>query len=85
MAPWDAALLDTLASALAGVGRCSEAVSMEARAMDTASENGAAAQRALYAARIPDIQKSCVEAPPAPAVPAAPAAPPPVPPSPRKP
>jgi Flp pilus assembly protein TadD len=85
MAPWDPALLDTLASALSSLGRCSEAVSMEARAADTAGENGDAAQRALYAARAPEIQKTCTEAPPAPAAPAAPAAPPPVPPTPRKP
>jgi tetratricopeptide (TPR) repeat protein len=89
MAPWDAVLLDTLSAALAGVGRCSEAVAMQARAMDRAAENGSATQRAAYATRLTDIQKSCTEASPAPvapevpappAVPAAPAAPSPIPP-----
>ena len=31
MAPWDAVMLDTLALALAGVGRCGEAAATEAR------------------------------------------------------
>jgi tetratricopeptide (TPR) repeat protein len=81
MAPWDAGFLDTLASALAGVARCSEAVAMEARAVDKASESSGAPQRAVYAAHLAEIQKGCVEAPqtevppPAPLSPAAPSPP----------
>ncbi len=77
MAPWDAVLLDTLASALAGVGRCSEAVVMEARAVDMASERSVQ-QRAGYGTRLAEIQKTCVEVPqssegsPASGVPASP-------------
>jgi Flp pilus assembly protein TadD len=70
MAPWDAVYLDTLAAALAGVGRCNEAVASEARAADMASANGSPAPRAIYAARLADIQKTCTEAPAAAAVPA---------------
>jgi tetratricopeptide (TPR) repeat protein len=62
MAPWDSAFLDTMASALAGVGRCGEAVSFAARAMDMASENGSAAQKGEYTTRLAEVQKTCVEA-----------------------
>jgi hypothetical protein len=62
MAPWDPVLLDTLASALAGLGRCSESVSMEARAMDRATES-ASAPRSIYATRLAEIHKTCNEAP----------------------
>ena len=41
MAPWDAAMLGTLASALAALGRCGEAAATQARAVDMASEKGA--------------------------------------------
>ncbi len=78
MAPWDAGLLDTLAATLSGVGRCSEAVAMEVRAMDASSERGGAPQ-GTYASHLAEIQKSCVEAPqvpPPPPPPAAPATPP---------
>jgi len=62
MAPWDPTLLDTLASALAAVGRCSESVSMEARAVDRATESGDAS-RSVYATRLAEIHKTCNEAP----------------------
>jgi tetratricopeptide (TPR) repeat protein len=63
MAPWDAGMLDTLAAALAGVGRCGEAVATDARAMDMASEGGGTAKRPEYAARLAEMQKTCTEAP----------------------
>lgn len=62
VAPWEAVFIDTLAAALAGVGRCSEAVSMQARAMETAPQ-GSGATQAGYVARLAEIQKSCTEAP----------------------
>jgi tetratricopeptide (TPR) repeat protein len=73
MAPWDAVMLETLASALAGVGRCGEAAATEARAMDMASEKSGPAKRAEYASRLAEIQKTCTEAPATPTEPAAPA------------
>jgi hypothetical protein len=74
MAPWDPTMLDTLASALAGLGRCGEAAAVEARAMDMAAERSGA-NRAEYASRLGEIQKTCTEAPAADAAaPAPPAA-----------
>lgn len=73
MAPWDAVMLDTLALALAGVGRCGEAAATEARGMDMASEKSGTAKRAEYAARLAEIQKTCTEAPATPTEPAPPA------------
>jgi Flp pilus assembly protein TadD len=75
MAPWDAVMLGTLASALAALGRCGEAAATEARAMDMASEKSGAGKRAEYASRLAEIQKTCTEAPPAPTEPTAPTPP----------
>jgi tetratricopeptide (TPR) repeat protein len=74
MAPWDSAFLDTLAMALAGVHRCSEAAATEARAADLLPERTSAALRAGYAGRLVGFQKECTEAVP-PAVPSTAAAP----------
>ena len=73
MAPWDAAMLATLASALAALGRCGEAAATQARAVDMASEKAGATKRAEYATRLAEIQRTCTEATAAPAEPAAPA------------
>jgi len=70
MAPWDAAILDTLAAALAGVGRCSEALATQARALDMVGENSSAATRSAYAGRLAALQKKCAEASPPAAGPA---------------
>jgi tetratricopeptide (TPR) repeat protein len=59
MAPWNSAMLDTLAGALAGVHRCSEAVAMEARAMDMLLGHTRPAAKAEYAGRLADIQQNC--------------------------
>jgi Flp pilus assembly protein TadD len=59
MAPWDSAVLDTLAAALSGVGRCSEAVSAQTRALDVLPEDASVANRADYAARLEEIQRTC--------------------------
>jgi tetratricopeptide (TPR) repeat protein len=67
IAPWDAGYLDRLASALAGVGRCSEAVATEARAADMAADQGGAAKRGVYATRLGELQKTCTDATAAPA------------------
>jgi hypothetical protein len=60
MAPWDANILDTLASVQAALGKCSEAISTQARALDMASEN-VQARRPEFAARLRDRQKVCEE------------------------
>lgn len=62
MAPWNAAMLDTLAAALAGLRKCSEAVATEARAVDTLSERTPATVRAQYVGRLADFQQKCSEA-----------------------
>jgi len=63
MAPWEPVYLQTLASAMAAAGRCGEATSTQARAVDSAAEKGGPTERAAYAARLSEIQKTCVEAP----------------------
>jgi hypothetical protein len=75
MAPWDSAMLGTLASVLAALGHCGDAAAAQARAVDMASEKGGAAKRAEYALRLADIQRTCTEAPAAEAQPAAPTPP----------
>jgi tetratricopeptide (TPR) repeat protein len=62
MAPWDANILDTLAGALAGLHRCSEAVAMESRAVDTLSERTVASRRAEFVGRLVQFQEKCSEA-----------------------
>ena len=73
MAPWDAAILDTLAAALAGVGRCSEAVPAQSRALDMLPDGASDAQHSEYAARLAGMKRRC-------AVPIAAGPPPPEPP-----
>ncbi len=75
MAPWDAGMLGTLASALAGLGRCGEAAATQARAVDMASEKGGAGKSAEYTSRLAEIQRTCTEATAAPGEPTAPSAP----------
>ncbi len=60
--PWNSAFLSTLAAALAGAGRCTEAVTAQARAADMLPEAAPAATRAGYAARLAALQKHCTEA-----------------------
>jgi hypothetical protein len=62
LAPWDASMLHTLASALAAVGRCREAVATEEHAADLALEKGVSAKRTAYASRLMEIQSTCIEA-----------------------
>ncbi len=62
MAPWDAFTLDTLAAALAGVGRCSEAVTWQTQAVDMLPERAGASLRADFAKRVTDLQHRCTEA-----------------------
>ena len=52
LAPWDASMLDTLASALAAAGRCSEASAIEGQAADLALAKGVSAKRTEYASRL---------------------------------
>jgi tetratricopeptide (TPR) repeat protein len=79
LAPWESSMLYTLASALASVGRCSEALSVQTRAVDLLPETTSTKARAQYTARLTDFQKTCAQtqtaAPPA----VAPATPPAVP------
>ena len=62
MAPWNPGMLDMLARVLAGLHRCSEAVGMEARALDTLPERTGAEGHAEFAGRLTDFQKRCSEA-----------------------
>jgi tetratricopeptide (TPR) repeat protein len=71
MAPWNSAILDTLAGALAGVHRCSEAVAMEARAVDMLPERSSPAGRAEYVRRLAEFQQKCSEAAAVPTSPSA--------------
>jgi hypothetical protein len=69
----NAAILDTLAAALAGVGSCNEAVSTESPALDMLPDSASEAQRSEYAARLASLKRRC-------AVPVAVGPPPPSPP-----
>jgi tetratricopeptide (TPR) repeat protein len=61
MAPWNSAVLDTLAAALFGVGRCTEAFAAQTRALDALPEAEGSARRRAYAARLAEIQQTCTE------------------------
>jgi TonB family protein len=74
LAPWKSTFLDTLAGALAGVGRCDEAITMQARAVDNLPERSSPTERARYAEQLASFQKGCSDGgAPAPAVNPAPA------------
>jgi Flp pilus assembly protein TadD len=62
MAPWDSAILNTLAVALAGVGRCTEAVAAASRAVDTLPEQSSTQARAFYEKRLAEVSTGCVAA-----------------------
>lgn len=62
LAPWNPAILDTYAAALAGVHRCSEAVAIEAQALDALPERTAPQKRAEYVAQLAELEKNCTEA-----------------------
>ena len=66
-APWDASMLDTLASAFASAGRCHEAAATEGQASDLALAKGVSAKRTEYASRLVEIEDTCVPAASAPA------------------
>ena len=59
LAPWDSGTLDTLAAALFGVGRCSEAVSIQRRALDLLPERVGPSVRADFAKRLAEFQQKC--------------------------
>jgi tetratricopeptide (TPR) repeat protein len=88
MAPWDSAILNTLAATLAMVGRCSEALPTQGRALDMLSDGATSEQRDQYVTRLATMKRRCSElataAPPA-AVPALNEAPAPIPLPPAKP
>jgi tetratricopeptide (TPR) repeat protein len=63
LAPWDASMLDGLASALAAVGRCREAAATEGHAADLAIAKGVSAKRTEYASRLVEIEETCIQAP----------------------
>jgi tetratricopeptide (TPR) repeat protein len=79
LAPWEPSMLDTLGGVLAAVGRCSEAVSVQTRAVDLLPETTSAKSRAGYTARLADVQKKCAEAQAAAPPPASSPSPPPAP------
>jgi tetratricopeptide (TPR) repeat protein len=72
MAPWQSSMLDTLAGVLAALGRCSEAVAVQTRAVDLLPERTQAKERAQYTLRLTEFQTTCSVAQAAvpPAVPA---------------
>ena len=72
LAPWSAATLDTLAAAVQGLGRCTDALFIQRRAVDVLSELAPADMRKRFSDRVDALAASCGSAPAAPA--AAPAA-----------
>jgi Flp pilus assembly protein TadD len=59
IAPWESAFLDTLAAALASLGRCTEAATMQSRALDNLPERSGPTTRARYVERLATLQKHC--------------------------
>ncbi len=59
IAPWESAFLDTLAAALASLGRCSEAATMQSRALDNLPERSSPTTRARYVERLATLQQRC--------------------------
>jgi tetratricopeptide (TPR) repeat protein len=59
LAPWSASIVDTYAAALAGAGRCAEAVSAELRAIDMLHERASEEERGDYEARLKDYKGGC--------------------------
>jgi tetratricopeptide (TPR) repeat protein len=75
MAPWESSMLDTLAGTLAALGRCSEALAVQTRAIDLLPERTSPARRAEYTGRLNVFQTTCsvaqASAPPPPTPPPA--------------
>jgi tetratricopeptide (TPR) repeat protein len=65
MAPWDSSMLDTLAGALAALGRCSEAQAIQTRAIDLLPERASHAERVEAILRLDEFQNKCVPGKPA--------------------
>jgi tetratricopeptide (TPR) repeat protein len=62
LAPWNAAIVDTYAAALAAAGRCPEAVATQRRAIDMLHESTSAEQRKDYEERLADYEGGCRKA-----------------------
>lgn len=61
LTPWNANILDTYAVAVAGLGRCPEAILAEQRAIDLLQEHGTPEQEKLFRARLASFSPtSCV-------------------------
>lgn len=59
LAPWNSAIVDTYAAALAGVGRCSEAVEVQRRAIDMLHDNASEESRKDYWQRLMKYEHDC--------------------------
>jgi hypothetical protein len=59
IAPWDGAVLDTLAAALQGVGRCAEALTVQRRASDVIADGASEEARKPIIARLEALEASC--------------------------
>jgi len=62
LAPYNASMLDTLAAVQAKLGRCSEAVASEARAIDALPEGTSAGVRFGYEDRLARYRTRCTPA-----------------------
>ncbi len=70
MAPGEFSMLDTLAGVLAALGRCSEAQTIQTRAIDLLPERASHAQRVDAILRLDEFQNKCVPGKAAPSPPA---------------
>ncbi|HLL53847.1 MAG TPA: DUF1570 domain-containing protein, partial [Myxococcaceae bacterium] len=59
LAPWSADIVDTYAAALAGAGRCAEAVETQHRAIDMLHERTSQTERARYERRLQAYEGGC--------------------------
>jgi len=73
VAPYSPPVLVTLAGVQAALGRCTEAVASQARAMELLSEQASAQARQLFEAKLAEYQNHCVTPESSPAVSNAPA------------
>lgn len=61
LAPWSAEILDTYAAVLAGIGRCSEAVVAQKRALDLIDERRAEQLQAKLQGKLSEYEQRCAE------------------------
>jgi hypothetical protein len=59
LSPWNAAILDTYAAALKGLGQCREALAVQKRAVEVLSEHVSGDELLRYVERVEELEGLC--------------------------